>query len=69
MVAAWRWMAAWPLSAVVVRCGVSKDSWIPSTTGSSLLSSCLSSVALPLVCDDDEFVAELMFVMLLMLTV
>jgi hypothetical protein len=28
-------------------------------SGSSLLSSCLSSVALPLVVDDDEFVAEL----------
>jgi len=39
------------------------DSWIPSTTGSSLLSSCLSSVALPLVVDDDELVAELIFVL------
>ena len=61
-------MTAWPLSAAVVRVGVSKDSGRPSTTGSSLLSSCLSYVIFPLVADDDELETELMFV-LLMLTV
>ncbi len=64
-------MAVWVLSSAVVSWGVAKDSLILdtiydgkySTMGSTVLSSCLSTVAFSRVDDDDEFVAVLIVVL------